>query len=173
MLNDVTPDFKSELRARLPEAAFRDVAPAYIEDPRGRGTGQAALVVAPGSVEEVSSVLAAAHRSRVPVVPFGGGTGLVGGQIVPDGPAPVVLSMERMARIRSVDREGAVVVAEAGAILQDVQSAARDVGLLFPLSLASQGSARIGGNLGTNAGGVNVVRYGNTRDLCLGIEAVL
>lgn len=161
------------LRASLPPAAFRETTPAYLEEPRGRFTGQAMAVVAPGSVAEAQAVIRAAAATRTPVVPFGGGTGLVGGQIAPDGPAPLVVSMERMARIRAVHPEEAVLIAEAGAILADVHAAAASAGLLFPLSLASEGSCRIGGNLATNAGGVNVLRYGNARDLCLGIEAVL
>ena len=107
------------------------------------------------------------------MVPYGGGTGLVGGQITPDGPAPLLLSLERMTAIRAVHPSENVLVAEAGAILSDVQSAAEANGRLFPLSLASEGSARIGGLLATNAGGVNVLRYGNARDLVLGLEAVM
>ena len=90
-----------------------------------------------------------------------------------EGPLPVVLSFERMNRIRDLDLVDGVLVAEAGCVLADVQAAAREAGRLFPLTLASEGSARIGGLLGTNAGGVNVLRYGNARDLCLGVEAVM
>lgn len=161
------------LRTALPPAAFREITPAYLEEPRGRFTGRALAVVAPGDVGEASAILRAAAATRTPVVPFGGGTGLVGGQIAPDGPLPLIVSLERMNRIRSVHPEEAVLIAEAGAILADVHAAAAAAGLLFPLSLASEGSCRIGGNLATNAGGVNVLRYGNARDLCLGIEAVL
>ena len=115
----------------------------------------------------------ACAAARVGVVPYGGGTGLVGGQLMPDGPAPVILSVERMNRVRDVYPSENVMVAEAGVILADVHKAATDIGRLFPLSLASEGSARIGGLLGTNAGGVNVLRYGNARSLCLGVEAVM
>ncbi|MCA8883567.1 MAG: FAD-binding oxidoreductase [Rhodobacteraceae bacterium] len=165
--------FLDRLAAELPAAALRPVTPAYLEEPRGRFAGQARAVLAPGSVDEVSAVLRAANAARVPVVPYGGGTGLVGGQVMPQGPAPVILSLERMTRIRAVDPVGGILVAEAGAVLQTVQEAASDAGMLFPLTLASQGSCRIGGTLATNAGGVNVLRYGNARDLCLGLEAVL
>ncbi|MCA8881217.1 MAG: FAD-binding oxidoreductase [Rhodobacteraceae bacterium] len=161
------------LRRRLPPVAFRDLSPAYLEEPRGRYSGIAQAVLAPGTVEEAAEIIRVAAATRTPVVPFGGGTGLVGGQIVTGGPPPLVVSMERMARIRSVHPDEAVLIAEAGAILADVQAAAEAAGLLFPLSLASEGSCRIGGNLATNAGGVNVLRYGNARDLCLGLEAVL
>ncbi|MCP3968740.1 MAG: FAD-binding oxidoreductase [Rhodobacteraceae bacterium] len=173
MLNPVTQTFADHLRARLPTAAFRDITPNYLQEPRGILHGQAGLVVAPGDTAETASVIAAAADARVPVVPYAGGTGLVGGQIMPDGSLPLVLSMERMTAIRALHPTENVIVAEAGAVLATVQQAAEDADRLFPLSLASEGSARIGGLLGTNAGGVNVLRYGNMRDLTLGLEAVL
>ncbi|MEM8631987.1 MAG: FAD-binding oxidoreductase [Pseudomonadota bacterium] len=173
MLGAVTPDFLNDLRAVLPEPAFREVAPSYLEEPRGRLTGQAAAVVAPGTVDEVAEVLRRANAARVPVVPYGGGTGLVGGQIALDGPAPLLLSLERMTQVREVDAPDGILTVEAGVTLQDVQEAATEAGWLFPLSIASKGTARIGGILSTNAGGVNVVRYGNARAQCLGIEVVL
>ncbi len=172
-LNPATPDLARALRDHLPERAFREVAPAYLEEPRGRWAGHAGLVVAPETVEQVSAVLRACNAARVGVLPYGGGTGLVGGQIMPDGPAPLLLSMERMTAIRAVYPEENVMVVEAGAILSAIHDAATAVGRLFPLSIAAKGSARIGGNLATNAGGVNVLRYGNARDLCLGLEVVL
>ncbi len=168
----MTPALADALRGTLPPAAFRDAAPAYFEEPRGKWTGRG-IVLAPGSTQEVAEVVRFAARHRVGIVPWSGGTGLVGGQVMPDGAAPIVLSLERMTRIRAVHADEGVLVAEAGAILADVQRAAEDTGRLFPLSLASEGSARIGGLLATNAGGVNVLRYGNARDLVLGVEAVL
>ena len=159
--------------ARLPEAMRRPVEPRYLEERRGLFQGRAGLVVAPRSVDEVALVLREASAARVGVVPYGGGTGLVGGQVSPEGPAPLVLSLERMTRVRAVYPEENVIVAEAGAVLAQVQAAAEEVGRLFPLALASEGSCQIGGNLSTNAGGVNVLRYGNARELCLGLEAVL
>ncbi|MDQ2093757.1 FAD-binding oxidoreductase [Rhodalgimonas zhirmunskyi] len=171
-LNPADPAFAARLRELLPEQAFRPVAPHYLEEPRGKWTGQAGLVVAPGSVDEVSRALRAAHEARVPVVPYGGGTGLVAAQVMREGPAPMLLSLERMSAIRGVYPEENVLVAEAGAILEDIHTAAEAEGRLFPLTIAAKGSARIGGNLATNAGGVNVLRYGNARDLCLGVEAV-
>ncbi len=172
-LNPVTEDFIAQLRATLPEAAFREVMPSYLEEPRGRWKGRAGVLVAPGSTEEVAAVVRACAGACVPVVPYGGGTGLVGGQLSPEGPVPVLLSLERMRAVRGVWPEENVMVVEAGAILQDIHAEADAVDRLFPLSLAAKGSARIGGNLATNAGGVNVLRYGNARDLCLGLEAVL
>jgi len=130
-------------------------------------------VLLPGSTADVANAVALCAEARVGVVPYAGGTGLVGGQVFGEGPLPVILSFERLNRIRELDLTDAVLVAEAGCILADVQQTARAAGRLFPLSLASEGSARIGGLLGTNAGGVGVLRYGNARDLCLGVEAVM
>ncbi|WP_321831661.1 FAD-binding oxidoreductase [Thalassovita sp.] len=172
-LNAVTPAFLDALRADLDARCFRDVTPNYLEEPRGRWQGQAGAVLAPGSVEEVSLILKAAHAARVPVVPYGGGTGLVGGQVMGQGPAPIILSLERMTKVRACYAQENVLVVEAGAILQDIHAVAAEHDRLFPMSIAAKGSARIGGCLATNAGGVNVLRYGNTRDLVLGIEAVL
>lgn len=173
MLNPVTEGFIASLHEFLPDQAFRDPAAGYLTELRGVTLGHAGVVVAPGSADEVSAVIRAAGAARVPVVPYAGGTGLVSGQVVGDGPLPLVLSMERMSAVRAVYQEENVLVAEAGAILANVQAAAEGAGRLFPLTLASEGSARIGGLLGTNAGGVNVLRYGNARALCLGLEAVL
>ena len=172
-LNPVDPEFIAALRAELPQAAFRDAAPYYLQEPRGRWAGQAGVVVAPATVQEVASVVRAANRARVGIVPYGGGTGLVGGQVFPKGPAPVVLSLERMSAVRAIYPDENVLVAEAGAILADLHDAAEAADRLFPLNIAAKGSARIGGMLSTNAGGVNVLRYGCARDLCLGLEAVL
>jgi FAD/FMN-containing dehydrogenase len=161
------------LAARLPQGVLREVTDSYLEEPRGRYIGKAGLVAAPRDTEEVAAVIRACAEAGVPVLPRGGGTGLVGGQVMPEGPAPLILSLERMSAIRDVFADEAVMVAEAGATLQQARDAAAAVGRQFPLSLASQGTAQIGGVLATNAGGVNVLRYGNARALCLGIEAVL
>ncbi len=171
MLNPVTDAFEAQLRTMLPAAAFKDDGTPYLTEPRGRWAGQG-LVVAPGSTEAVAAVVKACAEARISVVPYSGGTGLVGGQLMQEGPEPVVLSLERMNRIRDIYASENVLVCEAGVILADVQKAAEDVGRLFPLSLASEGSARIGGLLSTNAGGVNVLRYGNARAQCLGLEVV-
>jgi FAD/FMN-containing dehydrogenase len=173
MLNPVSDAFKSELQAALPGTAFREVTEAYLTEPRGRYHGRAGLIVAPETVEEVALVVRAANRHHVPVVPYGGGTGLVGGQVAPDLPDPVLLSMARMARVREVLAAENVLIAEGGAILAEVQAAAEAEDRLFPLSYGSEGSARIGAALAVNSGGLNVLRYGSARDLCLGIEAVL
>lgn len=165
--------FADRLAAALPEGTLRPAEPRYLEEPRGRWQGQAGLVALPRTTAQVAQIVAACHAARVGVLPYGGGTGLVGGQIQPEGPPALILSLERMTAIRALYPEENVLVAEAGAILADIQTAAAEAGRLFPLSLASEGSARIGGCLSTNAGGVNVLRYGNARALCLGLEAVL
>ncbi len=173
MLNPVSPDVDARFRALLPANRFSEATAGYLEEPRGRYAGQAGLLALPRSTEEVATLVRAAVEARVPVIPYGGGTGLVGGQVAEDGPRPLILSLERMTSIRAVYPQENVLVAEAGAILADVQAAARAEDRLFPLSLAAEGSARIGGNLSTNAGGTGVLRYGNARDLCLDLEAVL
>lgn len=173
MLNSLTPERATALRAVLPDDRFSDAEAGHLEEPRGRYKGTAGLVARPRSTQEVADLVRAASAARVPVIPYGGGTGLVGGQLAPEGPLPLILSLDRLTTVRAVYPEENVLVAEAGVVLADVQRAAEEVGRLFPLSLAAEGSARIGGNLSTNAGGTGVLRYGNARDLCLGVEAVL
>ncbi|MDZ7907292.1 MAG: FAD-binding oxidoreductase [Gemmobacter sp.] len=169
MLNSADPAFLTT----LPQDLLRPVRPADIEEPRGRWQGQGAAVAMPRNVDQVAALVRACAAARVGIVPLGGGTGLVGGQVMPSGPLPLILSLERMRAIRAIYPRENVVLAEAGCTLAEVQAAAEGVNRLFPLHIASQGSAQIGGNLATNAGGVNVLRYGNARDLCLGLEAVL
>ncbi len=161
------------LAGRLPDGVLRPLTPAYLDEPRRRLHGRAGLVAAPRNVDEVAAVVRACAAARVGIVPRGGGTGLVGGQVLPEGPAPLILSLERMTALRGIWPEENVLIAEAGMTLQAVRDAAGGAGRLFPLSLASQGSAMIGGCLTTNAGGVTALRYGTARALCLGIEAVL
>ncbi len=173
MLNPADEDFQTRLRGVVPDGVLCPVEPRYLEEPRGRWTGQGGVLARPRTTDEVASLIRAAAGARVPVVPYGGGTSLVGGQVMPDGPPPLIISLERMKAIRAIFPGENVLLAEAGVILADIQAAALGVDRLFPLSLASEGTARIGGNLSTNAGGVNVLRYGNARALCLGLEAVL
>lgn len=161
-----------QLKRQIPQA-LRDAEGTYLEEPRGRWKGQALAIVAPASTDEVATVLRIASETATPVVPYSGGTGLVGGQIKEGGEPPILLTMERMTAVRAMDAQAGTMVVEAGAILQNVHDVAEADGWVFPLTLASQGSARIGGLLATNAGGVNVIRYGNARDLVLGVEAVL
>src|SRR5512143_2621711 len=142
----------------------------YLREERGLFRGRCAAVVRPASTEEVGRVVALCAEARVPIGPHGGNTGLVGGGVPRGG---VVLSTARLDRIRAVDPLNRTMTVEAGVILANVQAAAEEAGALFPLSLAAEGSCRIGGNLATNAGGTNVLRYGNARDLVLGLEVVL
>ncbi len=172
-LNAADDAFAATLATQLPDDTLRAPEPRYLEEPRGRFFGTGGVLALPRTAQDVSTILKACGAARVGVVPFGGGTGLVSAQIQTQGPAPVILSLERMRAIRSVHPLENVLVAEAGVVLADVQTAASDADRLFPLSLGAEGTARIGGNLATNAGGVNVLRYGNARDLCLGLEAVL
>ncbi|MDE2463517.1 MAG: FAD-binding oxidoreductase [Alphaproteobacteria bacterium] len=148
----------------------KEIAP-HLREWRGRYHGRSPLLVKPKSTDELAKVLAVCDETRTPLVPQGGNTGLVGGQIPFHG--EIVLSLARLNAIRQVDTETMSVTAEAGAILADIQHAADRAGAYFPLSLASEGSCTIGGNLSTNAGGVNVLHYGNAREQVLGLEVVL
>jgi FAD/FMN-containing dehydrogenase len=146
------------------------IAP-HIEEPRGLWHGKCRLVVWPRSTEEVAKVVRACAESGTPIVPQGGMTGLVGGAI-PDDSNAVAVSLKRMNNIRSVDPVDFTMVADAGCTLLDLQNAAKEQNRLLPLSLAAEGTCTIGGNLATNAGGNMTVRYGNARDLVLGLEVV-
>ncbi len=150
-----------------------DVVADYLIEPRGLYHGASLAVVRPGSTPEVSAILALCHRTGTAVVPQGGNTGLVGGQVPFEHGREIVLSLRRLDRVREVDATSNAMTVEAGVTLARVQAEAEAAGRLFPLSLASEGSATIGGNLATNAGGTAVLAYGNARDLVLGIEVVL
>jgi FAD/FMN-containing dehydrogenase len=145
---------------------------AYEVDWRKRYRGRALAVVRPGGADEVAAVVRACSAAGVAVVPQGGNTGLVGGGVPDASGQQILLSLTRLNRIREVDADNLTLTAEAGCILQVLQEAAQARGLLFPLSLAAEGSCTIGGNLATNAGGTQVLRYGNARELCLGLEVV-
>ncbi len=145
---------------------------AWELDWRKRWRGKALAVARPGSTAEVAQVLQACARHGVSVVPQGGNTGLVGGGVPDDSGQQLLLSLSRLKRLRAIDPANLTMTVEAGMVLQAVQQAASDAGLLFPLSLAAEGSCSIGGNLATNAGGTQVLRYGNARELCLGLEVV-
>ncbi|MEI6002311.1 FAD-binding oxidoreductase [Paraburkholderia bengalensis] len=149
----------------------RDTAP-WLTDWRRRYTGSACAVLLPSTAEEVAAVVRLANQHRVAIVPQGGNTGLVGGATPDASGAQAVLSLKRLNRVRDVDPHNNTITVEAGVVLADVQARADAAGRLFPLSLAAEGSCTIGGNLSTNAGGTGVLRYGNTRELCLGLEVV-
>ena len=173
MLRPADAAFADHLAALLPDGTLALPEPRHLEEPRGRWTGQGGVLALPRRTADVQTILRACAAHRVGIVPWGGGTGLVGGQIQPEGPAPVILSLERMTALRGVWPDENVLAVEAGATLAAVQQAAAAADRQFPLSLASEGTARIGGVLATNAGGIGVLRHGNARDLCLGLEAVL
>jgi FAD/FMN-containing dehydrogenase len=145
---------------------------AWELDWRRRWRGKALAVVRPGSTAEVAAVVKACAAAGASIVPQGGNTGLVGGGVPDASGTQVLLSLQRLNRIREIDEGNLALTAEAGCVLQTVQQAARERGLLFPLSLAAEGSCTLGGNLATNAGGTQVLRWGNTRELCLGLEVV-
>ncbi|WP_018410210.1 FAD-binding oxidoreductase [Methyloversatilis thermotolerans] len=166
----------ARLRAALGEAHVlheaADTAP-YCTDWRGRYRGDALCVVRPASVAEVAAVVRVCTEAGVAMVPQGGNTGLCGGATPRSGRHEVVVNLSRLNRVRALDADNASITVEAGCKLAAVQAAAREAGLLFPLSLASEGSCEIGGNLSTNAGGVHVLRHGNAREQVLGLEVVL
>ncbi len=145
----------------------------YLEEPRGLYRGRGRCVIRPASTEEVAEVVRLCAEAGVAIVPQGGNTGLVGGSIPFEGGDEVVLSLGRMNRVRAVDPVNDTITVEAGCILQQVQEAAENANRLFPLSLGAEGTCQIGGNLSTNAGGIQVLRYGNMRALVLGLEVVL
>ncbi|MCV2871864.1 FAD-binding oxidoreductase [Defluviimonas sp. WL0050] len=173
MLNPADASFAKRLATLLPEDTVTAAEPRYLEEPRRRAMTAEALVARPRSTTEAVAIVRACVEARVGILPWGGGTGLVLGQVMPEGPEPLILSLERMNALRGIWPEEGLMIAEAGMTLAEVQAAAEGAGRLFPLSLASEGTARIGGNLATNAGGTAVLRYGNARELCLGVEAVL
>ena len=147
--------------------------PHYFDDPRGRFAGLDCFVVLPNSTEQVAEVVRLCSTVGVGIIPYGGGTGVVAGQLSLTSDANIILSLERMNKVRSFMADDFAITVEAGCILENIHKTAVKNDLMFPLNMASKGSCTIGGNLATNAGGIQVVRYGNARDLCLGIEAVL
>lgn len=149
-----------------------DEMTVHLTDWRRRFTGRALAVVKPANTAEVAAVVKLCTHYRIPIVPQGGNTGLVVGGVPDASGTAIVLSLSRMHQVRMIDTLNDTLIAEAGCLLQQVQEAANDAGRLFPLSLASEGSCTIGGNLSTNAGGTAVLRYGSMRDLTLGLEVV-
>jgi len=176
MDSDARPNLLDRFAAIVGDANIRtdpaDMEP-FLREWRGYYHGRTPAVLRPGSTAEVAAVLKVANETRTAIVPQSGNTGLVGGQIPDESGTQFVLSLERLDRIRAVDAAGGTLTAEAGVILERVQDAAAEAGMLFPLALGAQGSARIGGNISTNAGGTGVLAYGNTRSLVLGLEVVL
>jgi len=175
-MSTLPDDFIREIKTVVGEAGMvcdAERMQSYLSDWRNAYHGKAAMVVRPASTEQVAAVLRLCNRYEVAVVPQGGNTGLCGGSIPDASGTQVVMSMTRMNQIRDVDAVNETITVEAGVILQKVQEAAAEAGRLFPLSLGAEGSCTLGGNLATNAGGTAVLRYGNMRDLTLGLEVVL
>ena len=170
----LSADLLARLRAIVgPEHALTDPAQQlpYLREWRDKYEGHASIVLRPGTTEQVSQILALANAAGVPLVPQAGNTGLVGGQIPTQG--EILLSVGRLKQVRAVDAAGYTMTVEAGLTLAEAQAAADEVNRLFPLSLPSEGSCQIGGNISINAGGTSVLSYGNARQLVLGLEVVL
>jgi FAD/FMN-containing dehydrogenase len=172
----VSADVLDQIKNLLGQGGYldqpTDMQP-YLTSWRNGWTGKAPLIALPNSTEQVSALVTFCHKNKIALVPQGGNTGLVGGSIPSDKGDQVVINLSRMNKIREIDAVGSNMTVEAGTILQVLQEAAAKAGMLFPLSMASEGSAEIGGAISTNAGGTAVLRYGNMRDLVMGIEAVL
>lgn len=151
----------------------QDMVRSYLVEQRGLYHGKTPLVLRPASTAEVSEIMKLANETHTPVVPQGGNTGLVGAQQPDDSNTAIILSLSRLNRIRSIDPAGNMALVEAGVILQNFQEKVVEADRFFPLSLGAEGSCQIGGNLSSNAGGTAVLAYGNTRELCLGLEVVL
>ncbi len=145
----------------------------YLHEERGLYHGKAAMVVRPANTAEVAAIVSACAAAKIPIVPQGGNTGLCGGAAPHEDASEVILNLGRMNKVRAIDPVNFTMTVDAGCILADIQAVAEKNDCLFPLSLAAEGSCQIGGNLATNAGGINVLRYGNARDLALGLEVVL
>ena len=172
----MNPAQLDELKAIVGEGGWTSDPAAlepHLTEWRDAIRGETPLMLMPASTQQVSAVLQVCHRAGIGIVPQGGNTGLCGGAIPDTSGEQVLLSLSRMRSIRQVDPADFSMIVDAGCVLADIQSAAREAGLLFPLSLAAEGSCQIGGNLSTNAGGLNVIRYGTAREQVLGLEVVL
>ena len=172
----VTPELLERLRRIVGTRGCvdgADIGDGQLVDWRGAVRGRSPLLLRPDSVAQVAAILAACNETGVGVVPQGGNTGMCAAAVPDAGGEQVILSLSRLNRVRELDIDGATLVAEAGCVLAELQALAADAGLLLPLSLGAEGSCQIGGNLSTNAGGVNVLRYGTARRLALGLEVVL
>lgn len=172
MLNEPDEALLSGLHALLGDAGMQQATETHLTERRGLFQGKAAALVRPASTVQVAEVVRRCASAKVGIVPWGGGTGLVGGQVKVEPPRPILLSLERMRAVREVSAVQNTITVEAGLPVQGVQEAAESVGRLFPLAYGSQGTASIGGGLAVNSGGLQALRYGVARDLCLGLEVV-
>lgn len=172
----LTPELVRQFKDIVGEKGYLDTPPdmaPYLTEWRGLVTGKAPLVLRPASTEEVAAIVKLCAAHHLPIVPQGGNTGMVAGGIPSTHGREILINLGRMNRIRDLDPLDYTVTVEAGCVLADLQAAAKEADRLFPLSLGAEGSCQIGGNLATNAGGVMTLRYGNMRDLVLGLEVVL
>ncbi len=172
MLNEPNGALLEALKAVVGPKGWLEPNDTYLTERRDLYRGRAAIIMRPGSTAEVAACVRLCAQARVGIVPWGGGTGLVGGQVKPEGPVPVVIALDRMQAVRAVMPQESAMIVEAGLPLQLAQEAAAAAGKLFPLSYASEGTASIGGGLAVNSGGLIAVRYGVARDMCLGLEVV-
>ena len=176
MSAQLSPELLARFAALVGERyaiADADAQQPFLKEWRDRYHGKTPLVLLPGTVEEVAAILRLADETDTPIVPQGGNTGLVGGQVPHAEGNELLVSLRRLDKVRAVDPDSNTIDVEAGVTLQRVQEAAETAGRFFPLTLPSEGSCTIGGNIGTNAGGTGVIAYGNTRDLVMGLEVVL
>ena len=172
MISEQTNLAELKITEKLGNSTINDLSLDQRSEPRGNYLNNAIKVIRPNNLNEVSIVLSILNELRVKVIPYCGGTGLVGGQVAPSADY-FLLSLDKMKSVRSISAQDGTLTVESGMILSNVQNEAKKINRVFPLSLASQGTCQIGGNLATNAGGINVIKFGNARNLCLGIEAVL
>ena len=172
MISELTKLAELKIIEKLGNEVIKDLSPHQRSEPRGNYINNAVKVIRPNNIDEVSIILSILNELKVKVIPFCGGTGLVGGQMAPSADY-FLLSLDRMKAMRSISAQDGTLTVESGMILSNVQNEAKKINRVFPLSLASEGTCQIGGNLATNAGGINVIKFGNARSLCLGIEAVL
>lgn len=170
-LNPCDQEFINKINGLLP-GLLSQAEPRHLTELRSGAVGTAGALARPRTTAEVSELVKHCNNSRIPIIPWGGGTGLVQGQIARDLPAPLILSLERMAKVRAIYPLENVMICDGGMTVRAAQDAAKAVDRLYPLSLASEASATISGTLSTNAGGLNVLRYGNARELALGLEVV-
>lgn len=174
--SSVPPEILDQLKSAVGPSGYIDNAAemgGYLRDERKFYTGRSPLVLRPASAKEVAAIVGVCADAGVGIVPQGGNTGLCGGSVPDESGAQILLSLSRMNKIREVDAVNYTITVDAGCVLADIQAAARNADRLFPLSLAAEGSCQIGGNLSTNAGGTQVLRYGNAKELVLGLEVVL
>ncbi len=172
MLEEPDELLLSDLRNVVGDNGFSKATEAHLTERRGLFKGEAAVLLRPNSTEQVAQIVKLCAAARVGIVPWGGGTGLVGGQVKADPPRPILVSLDRMRNVRDVSPEQNTITVDAGVTLQTVQNTAAEADRLFPLSYASEGTATIGGGLAVNSGGLQAIRYGVARDLCLGLEVV-